>query len=125
MLFFEFADLIRGKTGSSLSRCYGKEVFMKRCFQFFVSLILFLFAVQIDAQNQNQVDFPDVPRVSAYEAYVKYKDGKAIIIHAGGESFETRHIMGAINIPQEAVSQGKMKLPNFPKAGVEIFTYCY
>jgi len=98
---------------------------MKRCFQFFVSIILFLFAFQIDAQNQNQVDFPDVPRVSAYEAYVKFKAGKAIIIHAGGESFETRHIMGAINIPQEAVSQGKMKLQNFPKAGVEIFTYCY
>jgi hypothetical protein len=97
---------------------------MKKCIFFICAILLFLTG-QISAQNQKEVAYPDVPRVSAHEAYVKFKAGNAIIIHAGGEAFENRHIWGAINIPEEAVSQGKMKPPNFPKAGVEIFTYCY
>lgn len=98
---------------------------MKKCFLFFVPMILFLFAVQIDAQNQSQVDFPEVPRVSAYEAYVKYKSGKAIIVCGGGEAYDRRHILGAFNVSQEGVFRGEIKLPNFPTTGIEIFTYCY
>ena len=98
---------------------------MKRCFLFFVPIILFFFAVQINAQNQSKVDYPGVPRVSAYEAYVKYKDGKAIIFHAGGEAYNRRHILGAFNIERfgnEIVDKVFLK---FPKQGIEIFTYCY
>ena len=98
---------------------------MKKCFLFFVLTILSLLAVQIDAQNQSQVDFPDVPRVSAYEAYVKYKSGKAIIVQCGGEAYDRRHIVGSFSVSPDAVNRGEIKLPNFPKQGIEIFTYCY
>jgi hypothetical protein len=71
---------------------------------------------------QNAVDYPWVPRVSAYEAYVKYKAGKAIILHGGGQKYELRHIVGAYNMdfkPRESA------LKKLPKKGIEIFTYCY
>ena len=93
-------------------------------------IVFFLFPVQIKAQNQShssdkKVDYPEVPRVSAYEAYVKYKAGKAIILQAGGEHYGKRHIMGAINMGPEAGIKRTKLLPNFPKKGMEIFTYCY
>lgn len=107
---------------------------MKKCITFIFLIVLFL-AVQIEIQAQNPSigkaktkkysDYPEVPRASAYEAYVKYKAGKAIIIQAGGEKYERRHILGAFNIGQEAVRRGQIKLPKLPKKGVEIFTYCY
>jgi len=100
-----------------------------------VSIIFWLFSVSIYAQNQlppvttgaRQIDYPDVPRVSAYEAYEKVKAGKAILIQAGGEAFERRHIMGAFNLPfeQEKIESGQIVIPNFPREGKEIFTYCY
>ena len=101
-----------------------------------VALAIFIFlAGQTDVRSQmpavqkptarSNVDFPEVPRVSAYEAYVKFKAGKAIIIHAGGQKYESRHILGAFNVGREAVAKGRIKLPNFPKRGIEIFTYCY
>jgi len=86
----------------------------------FICAFLLLLAVEIGA-----VDFPEVPRVSAYEAYVKYKAGKAIIVQAGGEDPKKRRILGAFIVGQEAVFRGEMELPNFPKTGVEIFTFCY
>ena len=76
-------------------------------------------------QKQKAVDFPEVPRVSAQEAYIKFKSGKAIIIQAGGSSYKNKHIMGALDINAEAVQRGKIKLRPLPKKGVEIFTYCY
>jgi len=101
-----------------------------------VALAIFIFlAGQTDVRPQMsaiqkpkarpKADFPEVPRGSAYEAYVKFKAGKAIIIHAGGQKYESRHILGAFNVGQEAVAKGRIKLPNFPKRGIEIFTYCY
>jgi hypothetical protein len=94
---------------------------------------IFLFSpFQIGAQTQNQsqreeVDFPWVPRISAHEAYVKYKAGKAIILHAGGEKFSGRRILGAINLNHEELGKDvQLKiLRKFPKEGIEIFTYCY
>jgi hypothetical protein len=105
----------------------------KSIFLFFAIFILLVAQVYAQAQRRSiksvktrsKVDFPDVPRVSAYEAYVKYKAGKAILIQAGGISYEKRHILGAINLKQEAVTKGRIKLPNFPRKGIEIFTYCY
>lgn len=94
---------------------------MKKRFLSFVPIILFLLAVPIDAQEHKKVDYPWVPRVSAFEAYGKYKDGKAIILHAGGESYKGRHISGALNMEKYNDSI----LLKFPKGGMEIFTYCY
>jgi len=88
---------------------------------------LLLMATQLNAQTYlqsggNESLHPDVPRISAYEAYIKYKEGKAIILHAGGESFSGRHILGAINVD---IRMKKRILETFPKKGIEIFTYCY
>jgi hypothetical protein len=78
--------------------------------------------------EKQAVNFPDVPRISAYEAYVKYKAGKAIIVQAAGEAFERRHILGAFgnkNVSSELIRKGELELPHFPYHGIEIFTYCY
>jgi hypothetical protein len=94
---------------------------------------IFIFSpFQIGAQTQNQsqrerVDFPWVPRISAYEAYVKYKAGKAIILHAGGDKYNRRHILGAINLNSEELGKDthlKM-IQKLPREGIELFTYCY
>ena len=93
----------------------------------FICLIYLLLAVQINAQTQiepskEDLDYPWVPRISAYEAYVKYKEGKAIIFHGGGLHYNKRHIMGAINLD---LKDRKELLSKYPKKGIEIFTYCY
>ena len=124
------------KARITLSRCHGEEGLVRKYYTILFTFLILLFSVvQIDAQTQipskgkirtrHKVDYPEVPRVSAYEAYFKYKAGKAIIIQAGGEKYERRHILGAFNIDQEAVRKGQIKLPKFPKKGIEIFTYCY
>jgi len=69
---------------------------------------------------KDDVDFPWVPRVSAYEAYVKYKEGKAIILHGGGEAFSRRHILGAFNYD---VKPREHLIKKLPRNGIEIFTY--
>ena len=105
---------------------------MKKCVVFIVTGILFL-AAQIGAQStapfqkdlKEEEHFPEVPRVSAYEAYLKYKNGKAIIVHAGGEAYRKRHIMGAFDVDGDGVVHKGKTVPNFPKSGVEIFIYCY
>jgi len=94
-------------------------------------MVLFLFSNHIHAQDQlgqfmNQTGaFPHVPRVSAFEAYQKFKAGKAFIIQAGGATFEKKHIMGAFNVGEEGVRNGTIALPPFPTSGIELFTYCY
>ena len=98
-----------------------------------VPIIFWLFSDSIYAQNQlppvmtgaRQIDYPDVPRISAYEAYEKVKAGKAILIQAGGEEFKRRHILSAFDIPFQEVEKGEIVIPNFPREGKEIFTYCY
>lgn len=96
----------------------------------FTFAILMLLAIHVTAQPQlpsqeSEVLFPEVPRISAYEAFTKYKAGKAILIHAGGEAYERRHLIGAFNVSQDGVAKGVVKLPNFPMTRIEIFTYCY
>ncbi len=77
-------------------------------------------------QERSSVDYPEVPRISAYEASLNYKAGKAILVQAGGEVFERRHIVGAFDLMfTEDVTSGKVQIPNFPAEGIEIYTYCY
>ena len=90
---------------------------MKKSLLFFTA-ILILSAIHIEAyaqkgskrtmKNSPNISHPEVPRVSAYEAYAKFKAGKAIIIQAGGESYKKRHILGALEIGQEAVRKGEI-----------------
>ena len=98
---------------------------MRKCFILIFIIFLFL-PVQINAETplqfkKRKVDYPEVPRISAYEAYLKYKEGKAIIMHAGGEAYKGRHILGAFNLEK----YNDQLLLKFPKQGTEIFTYCY
>ena len=85
-----------------------------------------LMAAQLNAQTHLQLDeeplYPEVPRISAYEAYLKYKEGKALILHAGGDLYSKRHISGAFNLD---IPDNEKMLRNFPKQGIELFTYCY
>ena len=101
---------------------------MKKCI-LLASMIFLLLIFQVNAQNQRpssdrKVAYPEIPRISAYEAYVKYKDGKAIIFHGGGERFSRRHILGAYNLDVKDEMMDQI-LVKFPKEGIEIFTYCY
>lgn len=84
--------------------------------------IIFIFFLSGEAWP---IDYPEAPRVSSYEVYEKYKAGKAILIHAGGEDYKKRHIIGALEIPWDFVREGKMEVPNLPRTGKEYFTYCY
>ena len=88
-------------------------------------ITFFVFVIPMRVAGQSGVAFPDVPRVSVFEAYEKYKSGRAIVIQAGGEVFERRHIAGAYVVDAEAISRGDAELPNYPMEGIEIFTYCY
>jgi hypothetical protein len=93
------------------------------------SLLLLLLPIQINAQNLNllnqEVEYPGVPHISAYEAYLKYKEGRAIIVQAGGEHYGKRHILGALNMGPEAGVKSRIESWNFPKSGIKILTYCY
>ena len=93
------------------------------------SVLVLFSGIQINAQNQlllnQEVDYPEVPRISAYEAYLKYKEGKAIIVQAGGEHYGKRHILGALNMGPEAGVKSRIESWDFPKSGIGILTYCY
>ena len=100
---------------------------MRKYVLFLAAFLLFSqFWVNAHSQTKpiykNDVDYPQVPRVSAYEAYSKYKAGKAIILHAGGQQFNDRHIIGALNFD---VKPREHLINRLPKMGIEIFTYCY
>ena len=111
-----------------------------------ILIIILFFAGEINAQNSKQsnegrklstiegvrpvtgskvpLHYPEIPRVSVSEAYNLYKAGKAIILHAGGEAFKSRHIWGAFNLDMGDDLKEKM-LSRFPKNRMEFFTYCY
>ncbi len=90
------------------------------------SLVLPAYALDEEEGGTPNVAFPDVPRVTVREAYEKYKSGRAILIQAGGEVFERRHIAGALaSVSPEEIRRGDAELPNYPMQGIEIFTYCY
>lgn len=95
---------------------------MKKCI-FLIIMFLFI-SIQTVGQTQwrDDIDFPQVPRVSAYEAFVKYKEGKAIILHGGGENYNRRHIIGALNFD---VKPREHLINRLPTHGIEIITYCY
>ncbi len=82
---------------------------------------------EIGAEDReiSATDFPDIPRITALDAYTKYKAGKAIIVQAGGQPFTRRHIVGAYDVNEDAVRKGKKELPDFPMQGIDILVYCY
>ncbi len=93
----------------------------------FVCLIYLLLTLQTEAQNKlKDSDFYGVPRISAYEAYLEYKAGKAIILFSGGRQYSGRHIAGSYNFDVGDKERDKLLLKyKFPKNGINILTYCY
>ena len=94
-------------------------------------ILFFCFIFRVEESHTGNIiidkskDYPRIPRVTAYEVFKKFNSGKAILFHAGGESFERRHILGAIELEQMDVLNKTVRLPELPKYGVEIFIYCY
>ena len=104
---------------------------LKKYIVIIIVIVLFSY-IETNAQNQlnekivkeREITYPQLPRASAYEVYLKYKEGKAIIFHGGGEQYNKRHIIGAFNLDVADSAKDKI-LPRFPKEGIEIFVYCY
>ncbi len=88
-------------------------------------IMFFLLTVKPVISSQRGKACPNVPRISAQKAYYFYKSGKAIIVHAGGIGYNSKHIVGSLDIDQVSVSTGALKLPRLPKSKVLIITYCY
>ncbi len=100
---------------------------MIKCLLLISSLFLVSVPVTIESQTNKyivaeNVDYPEIPRVTAYEAYVKYKQGKALIIHAGGDTHSRRHVLGSFNLDLPEEKKEAMLL-KFPKRGLEVFIY--
>ncbi len=89
------------------------------------SCLVAIAQAQVIGSEGKELKFPEVPRISAIEVYEKFKAGKVILVQAGGEAWERRHIIGAYNLPVEPIMYGKVEPPAFPRTGIEIITYCY
>jgi len=62
-----------------------------------------------------------VPRISAYEAAMKFKKGKLILADASTQrGFFNEHIFGAISLPYDMIDNLRVQLPKT----VEISLYC-
>ena len=95
----------------------------------FLSCLVFVgdgYGQQRGTGQGRAVDYADLPRVTALEAFRAYKSGKMFaLIHSGGESYRKRHIMGAVDLPLSEVTSGKKRIPRLPKSKGMIFIYCY
>lgn len=91
----------------------------------FFLLIWCIFFQDQGIAGEHQI--PEIPRISAELAYLKYKNGDVIIIDAmPGVTYRKYHIFGAINLPAdgpadiERIRNAKLPIP-FNK---EIIVYC-
>ena len=83
----------------------------------FISFILF-FLVAGDAGNTKaatpgeQVDHPEVPRISAFEAKKLFDQGKLILANAHArEKYNQKHILGSILLSVDEVKNMNFELP--------------
>ena len=70
---------------------------------------------------------PEIPRISAQLAYLKYKNGEVIIIDAMPKvTYVKYHIIGAINLPNDGPADiERIKNANLPiPTNREIIIYC-
>jgi hypothetical protein len=100
---------------------------MRKLTIFSVGLLILFLSLEITSADQQWIKqrFPEVPWISAFEAAKKLKEGKAILIHAGGQDFKKRHIGAAMELYENDIRNGNKKLPPFPKQGMDILIYCY
>ena len=80
---------------------------------------------ECSSAHGQDIDWPNVPRIGAMEALTLVKAGKGMLIHAGGEDFKRRHILGAIEMYFTDYENGKRGLPRLPDKGIWLLFYCY
>ena len=89
---------------------------------------LFLLSILIYAiHGLAQPKLPEVPRIDAKMAYLKYKPGRVILVDAmGPKTFAKKHILGSMSLPNDDSADIErirdMEIP-FPK-DKEIIVYC-
>jgi len=89
---------------------------------------IFLFAIFFPnsaASQDHQI--PEIPRINAEMALLKYKAGNVIIVDAmNKETFAKYHIFGAINLPNDGAEDIKRIMKaNLPiPINREIIVYC-
>jgi len=79
------------------------------------------------SQGAAQIKLPEVPRIDAKMAYLKYKPGRVILVDAmGPKTFAKKHILGSMSLPNDDSADIErirdMEIP-FPK-DKEIIVYC-
>jgi len=93
---------------------------LTKAFQYlFITLIVLNVSVVANGEqsiSQNSVgdrhDYPEVPRISGYEAKKIFEQGKLLLVNAHTpETFRRGHIIGSINIPGDAVRSMNVNLP--------------
>lgn len=97
---------------------------MKRLFFIHIIILLFFFLnIIFSEENQTQ----EIPRISAFLAYQKFKSGNIIIIDAMNKKrYEKYHVIGAINIPGDT-NEDLKKIDEMPLQilpSKEIIVYC-
>jgi len=89
-------------------------------------LVAFLFCSHEASAQVRKI--PEIPRISAHSAYLKYKQGNVIIIDVmTKKSYAKQHIFGAFNLPGDEGPAALELIKNaelpFPK-NKEIILYC-
>ena len=70
---------------------------------------------------QQNIPYPDVPRMSPTDAKTQLDSGQAIVVDVRAvENYQAAHVEGAISIPLDAL---EARMQELPKNG-EIITYC-
>lgn len=82
----------------------------------------------LNNSNAQEHAIPEIPRINAELAYLKYKNGSVIIVDAMSQiTYRKYHILGAINLPadegppaQERIRAARLPIP----LDKEIILYC-
>ena len=73
------------------------------------------------AAAQQDVPYPDVPRISPADAKARLDSGQVVVVDVrGAEYYQADHIEGAASIPLSELEAGRYELPK----SAEIFIYC-
>ena len=78
-------------------------------------------ATEPPASVQQDIPYPDVPRVSPIDAKARQDTGQAVVVDVrDAEYYQAAHVDGAVSIPLGEVEAGRHELPK----NAEIITYC-
>lgn len=70
---------------------------------------------------QQDLPYPDVPRISPVDAKAQLDSGQAVIVDVRGDAYyQAAHVDGAVSIPLTQIEKGQHDLPK----DAEIILYC-